>query len=493
MNRRQAKQARRIRQSASGLYKANRPYGGMKTYVVGNQFNADYNNNVSESDLNYIRSKSTALFANTPAIRNAIAEIADFSIGDAWLFKSLSTNPEYKVTVERFVNKQWIPLTELHTKLRLIVKAALRDGDVLVVLTESVDGTYPRIQLVPAYRIHNGKNEKTIKEGKYKGYTITKGVILNDFGDMIGYNIVNDDNTETRIDATNAILVKESDWINQVRGESAIKDCIGYWEDYNRTIQFELTGIQTAARLALIINAPSGQVDGLANYNDDNPFASSVTETAPNGDLVKVRQQSVRDSDSEVMVFDNSQGGGELKQVDTNRPTQNVQQFLDNLITHAMLSLRWPKEFSVNIDLGGADAKILIGKIQKRISEVQQIILFPVWQRIMQYVVAKAAKNKLIPNNDDWYMFEPTFPKSFVYEQFKDTKSDIELYKLGILTPQQMCEAEGYDYYDNIREKSKALKFAQDTAKQDGTNVTELIQSNPNWPIVPAAPQTPLK
>lgn len=476
---------------ASHLYNSSKTYRPLKSYIAFSQFNQDHNLNVNEYDLALIRSRARDLYANTPAIRNAIAEIADFAVGDAWLLKSTSQDKEYKDAVESFVNKNWIPLVEWHKTLRLAIKSVLRDGDFLFTLTKSADGTYPKIQLIPAHKIGNGKNlyNGTVEDGPYKGYNICKGVILNDNGEPIAYNLVNPNQPDQQISVLNCRLVSETDNIDQLRGESALKDCVNIWEDINTVISFELQGIKTAASKALIINAPTNQVAGLANMDDNNPLETTAVETTETGKTVSVKQSELRGG--EVIVFDNTQGGGEMKQVDTNRPTQNVQAFIEERVRHAMLCLRWPIEFSVNLDMSGATAKTTIQKIQRRIAEVQQMILLPVWRRVMPYVIAVAAKNGYIPRHVDWLKIEPTYPKSFSYEQLKDTKSDLEMYNKGILTATQICAAEGYDYKDNLTEKADELEFRNKLAAERNINPNDLVLITPNGNSTPPASPTP--
>lgn len=473
-----SKEKKSIQPKASGMYDSSIPYRRkLRTYVANNVYDKDHNINVSAADLSFIRSRARDLFANTPAIRNAVAEIADFAVSDAWEFKALSKDKEYNTRAEEFVNGNWNILNNIHQILRLIVKSVLRDGDVLVVLTESKDGTYPLIQMIPSHRIGNGSFSEKVEGGVFSGYKIIKGVIVDDNGNPIGYNIINGDKS-IQISTQNAFLVFETDEIEALRGESHLKNCINTWEDINTVINFELQGIKTAASKALIINAPAQTVASLSDDTDDNPLMSVSTETNSNGVEVEVRQSELRGG--EVLIFDNSQGGGEMKQVDTNRPTQNVQDFITNLVRHAMLSLRWPMEFSVNLDMGGATAKTIARKIDKRISEIQQVIIFPAWRRIMQYVVAKAAKNGYIPKNIEWYKFEPTYPKSYSYEQFKDTKSDLELYKLGILTASQICSQEGYNFELTLAKKAEELQKAHDLTDGMKVSFAELVQLTPN-------------
>jgi capsid protein len=483
------KQADKQKIKANGLYDSSRSYNRkLRTYVAYTQYNEDHDTNVTEWDLNLIRSRARDLFANTPAIRNAIAEIASYSVGDAWMLKSKTSDKQYNKQVENYINLNMIPLMNLHQALRILVKSVLRDGDVLMVLTASADGSYPTFQFIPAHKIAgNG----LVESGPYKGYEIVKGTIIDNFGKPIAYKIVNRNKPDQIVSVFNCQLASENDDFTQLRGESALKNCINTWEDINTVLAFELQGIKTASSKALIINAPSNQVDSLAEEDLENPLVSSVPETNSLGNSVGVKQSELRGG--EVIVFDNSQGGGEMKQVDTNRPTQNVQDFLTNLVRHAMLSLRWPMEFSVNLDMGGATAKTIGHKIDNRISEVQQTIILPIWNRMMKYAIAKAAKSGYIPYHEEWYKFEPTYPRSYSYDQFRDTKSNLELYKLGILTATQLAAAEGYDYQDTLEGKYNELKAAH--ALTDGQNVgfAELIQLTPNLnsAVIPEATPQP--
>lgn len=470
------------------MYDSAKPYKPLTAYTIFQQYDRDHIENVSESDLSLIRSRSRSLYANTPAIKNAISEQADYAVGDAWLLKSLSTDAEYVKSVEDYINNRWIPLSNLHEQLRLIVKSVLRDGDILLVLSKSSDGTWPVVQFIPAHKIRNGNTKFGVVDGGiYDGYTIENGCILNENGVPIAYNLVNADMPDTQISILNCKLVMEGDYIDQIRGEPALKDCINLWVDINTVNNFELQGIKTASSKALIINAPANQVAGLSGEDDDSPLISVTETTTASGGTTEVKSQTLRGG--EVIVFDNSQGNGEMKQVDTNRPSQNVQSYLENLVRHAMLSLRWPMEFSVNLDMGGATAKTIFEKVRKRVEEIQQMIVLPVWKRIMVYVISVAAKNGYIKSHKDWLMFEPTYPRLPGYDQLKDTRSNIELYKLGILTATQLASAEGYDYQANIDEKISELLYVNEQSKLNNVNPNQVVQSTPNG----NAPDQPVK
>lgn len=458
------------------IYESGLPTRTVTKLININQYNKSHDTNVSAYSADLLRSRARHLFANTPIIKSAISEIADFSIGSAFLFKSQSRNKQYKESVQRFVNN-WIKSEKLQKTLRLIIKAVIRDGDILVVLSKRDDG-YPIVRLISPHQIKNGKHTDRVKGGLYDGFQIQKGVITDSVGDVVAYNVVYEDESEIQIAESDCILVREDEWENQLRGDSALAPAISYFEDVNLVNKFELLGIQNAASIALIAKVPAAQVDNFSGYDGDAPLVDPVATSNSTGKELVVNEKTLRGG--QVLVFDDN-SNAEFKQLETSRPSQNVQAYIDNMISLAMNSLRWPKEFSVKINLGGTEGKMMAEKIRKRVSEIQDQIVYPVWHRIMMHVVAVATQKKLIPMDEDIFEFTSTYPKEFGIDYLKDTKADIELYRLGILTPQQLAEAQGYDFYENIEEKNEALKFAKMVADRDGTDYAQLIQNNPNY------------
>lgn len=463
--------------SASQLLDASRMVRKPHSYIVWNNFNNDHDFNVNEWDLALLRSRARDLFYNTGPVRSAISEMAYMAVGDGWLLKSNSGDLSYKKTVEDFI-KNWVTITEFHKTLLTLIKMYLRDGDCLVYLTTYKGGKYPKIKVIPAHKISNGRHPGVVADGPYKGLTISKGVIFNKEGEPVAYNVVNPGLEDVQISTVSCQLILENEESDQFRGISALRDSVIYWEDIRDIQSFETQGIKTSASKALIINAPTKTAIQLSE-DTDNPFVNHVTVNDENGQPKQVKQTELRGG--EVVIFDNSEGNGEMKQVDTNRPTQNVQEFVKELIRLAMCGLRWPMEFATHLDMGGATAKTLFPKVQERINEIQQIIVLPLWRRVMTYVIAKATKEGYLPLNNDWLKFEPTYPGEFCYEQLKDVKSDIELMKWGVISPQYVAEKYGFVNYEGLVGKYEWLKKAKELTGSDmDISPKDLVQLWPN-------------
>lgn len=466
------------RKQASQMLDASRSSRKPYTYIAYNQYNQDHDTNVNEWDLALVRSRSRDLFNNTPAVRSAISEMAWMSVSDGWLLKSNSTDLQYKKEVQDFINKSWIPITGFRKLLIAIVKTYLRDGDCLVYLTTYPNGKYPKIKVVPAHKIQNGRHNGVVIDGPYTGLTISKGVIINEIGEPVAYNIVNPNGKDIQISIRNSQLVLENDDVDQFRGIPALRDSVLYWEDIRAIQSFETQGIKSAASKALIINAPQQQAEALAT-DVNNPLVNEVPILSPDGTTKEIKEKELRGG--EVIIFDNSKGNGEIKQIDTTRPTQNVQEFLKEMVRLAMVGLRWPMEFSTHLDMGGATAKTVFPKVQERINEIQQMVILPIWNRIMLYVIAKATKEGYLSKSDDWMKIEPTYPGEFAYEQLKDVKSDIELLKLGIISPQYVAEKYGFIDYEGLEGKYRWLLKAKELSKStEPIKSSDLVQLWPN-------------
>jgi hypothetical protein len=221
----------------------------------------------------------------------------------------------------------------------------------------------------------------------------------------------------------------------------------------------------------------------LQNEYSDSPYTTTVTPTGSRALSVETLQGG------DTMIF-RPDSGAKLEVLNSNRPSTNTAQFLlDHVLRHAFLSLRWPIELAFDLNSRGATTKLVVAKAQRRIESRQTYTIYPVWKRIISYAIAKFIKNGNLPPNEQWYMFEPTYPRQFVLDNFKDVKSDLELYNKSFTTGTKIAAAYGYDYYQNLEEKAKELSKADEIAKKYGLNRNEIIMQTQQGNAV-AAPES---
>ena len=133
-------------------------------------------------------------------------------------------------------------------------------------------------------------------------------------------------------------------------------------------------------------------------------------------------------------------------------------------------------ELAFDLNSRGATTKLVVAMAQRRIEVLQAQVIYPIWKRIITYAVAKAVKAGALPQPpSDWYMLEPTYPRSFTLDNFRDVKADIDLYSKSWVTGTQVAESYGWDYKKNLRQKAEELAYAEELAQEFGLDRAELI------------------
>ena len=483
---------------ASGLYEASSPYRHReRTVYQAPIYSVDYSENVNSTDFSKILSQARDLYSNTPSIKNSIHEIADLAVGDAWYAKYKGTNQRYGEQAELFLER-WFEIPDLlnsnsgfQSILKQTVIDTLRDGDNIIVLTSTAKNEYPKIQVIPSHRIGSRDEDGKITKGQYKGFYQTNGVIHDINGVVIAFHILGSDPDKDRdVSARDALINFEREYSDQTRGVSALAAAIPIWQDLRDIQRWELLGIKHASNFAVQMYVPPEEIDDVAG--NDSEFMSVDEVSTPSGATKNINIETLQGGEVHVWRPDS---GAKLEVLDTKggRPGPNTSEYLQNhCIRQACLALRWPIELTYDMNSRGATTKLVISKAQRRIEDMQSRIIYPMWKRVITYVLAKAIKSGYIEGADDWYNFQPTYPRTLVFDSARETAADIELYKLGITTGTQLAAATGYSYKDNIEEKAKELAWANEVAAKYNINAGQLIQNTPNGNTV-ADPNTQME
>lgn len=455
-----------------------------RTIVNYTYHDVDFSKNVTDYDWRMLLDKGRQIYANIGGIKNAINEIADLSVGDGWAAKFNGEDSEWGRLIETWINDQWAPIADIRGNpwtlqkcLRLASISVDRDGDALCVLTETPGSTYPRISWIPAHRIGT-RAETVMPSGPYKGYSCSNGVISNDLGGVIAYNIMGNDSNgkdDYQISIFDSQLVYAAEYLDQGRGLTSLASAIRDFDEWNQIREFQVRQVKAATDQALQMTVPAEYIPDEAGEYGDSPDSRN---TLPISGSRGLQVEQLNGGTVQVWRPD---AGAKLEVLTSHNPTAEQQEFMvKTLLRNGFLSLRWPIELCYDLDSKGATTKLIVAKAQRRIEQNQMQVLYPIWKRIISYAVAKAIKYKIVPKpkiSNDWYKFEPMFPRSFSLDNYKDVKSDIEAYNRGWLTGTQIAANYGYDLESNLRQKSKELKLAQEIAKKDGTDPNVLLQT----------------
>lgn len=470
---------------ASGLYEGSYQFKKItRTIYVDNSFASDYHDNVSSGDWLTLLSRSRELYANLSPIASTIRELGRLSVGDAWQakFKGKDNKSAEKwaeqvesflqgwYVVGNYVGGQWT----FQQSLRNIVLSVLRDGDCFIVLTEDEFG-YPKYQLLPAHRVKGDKIEK----GPYKNLRIFNGVIVDKFGNPVAYNVCGaKEEDDVQISVRDMIHVYDPQWVDGRRGVPHIASAIPFWNEYKEIMESELRSVKALSNYALQMVLPEEQIrDAETGEYSDSPFSQRQTVTTADGEKVLYVEKS--QLGGEILMFKPTDGA-EIKPISFDRPSANTTQFLLSLVLrNCFASLDVPSEFAFQLDGGGAIVRNLAAKIQKKVEELQCHLIRPAWYRMIRYTIAKGIKNGYIAESPYWDKWQPTYPREFTVDNGRDTKADIELYKIGVYTGEILAAQYGYDYWENIQQKIREGQWAGE-AKAKGVDPSFVVQTTPN-------------
>lgn len=475
----------RVKPYSYSLYDGAYPTQNKPRVIYNLNSNTDtYSNNVTDWEWSILLSRARGVYANLGSVKSAINEMADYSIGDGWLPKFKGEDLGWGKEVEDWL-EEWFKLSDVRGQpwslpkcLKLAVVSTIRDGDCLMVLTNSTDGTYPKIQWIPADRI-GSRGKKILDSGQFQGYSVANGVIYNSYGAIVGYNIIveySDSKKDIQISVVDSQMVLDPEYIDQYRGLTGLASAICDWDDYKTIKSFEIKGIKAASNYALQMYVPKEHLDDYAgeNTNDKAPWE----QTKIPEDLTKTPRNTIVETlqGGEIPIW-TADSGAKLEVLESNRPSANTSDFLRNhVLRHAFLSIRWPIEMAYAMDGNNSLNKLTIAKAQRRIDGIQSTIVYPVWKRIIVYAVSKAIKSGYLKPNKDFYKWEPVYPREFVIDNYKDVKSDIDQYNKGWITGEQICAQNGTNLEMNYRTKAKELQLRDIISKEFNVNPNELVQ-----------------
>ncbi len=171
---------------------------------------------INDYDRLTLLSDSRKLYCNLGPVTGAINDKATYSIGRAWTAKFTGSDTEWGKKAEQWVNEVWYPVADARGsnydfKSDLFVSSVSidRDGEIFVYLTEGKDG-FPLIQLLPAHMIgqRDHQDGDRLTSGPYKGLKMIQGVITNDQGRPVAYNVLGETpDTDEQISARDLIQI----------------------------------------------------------------------------------------------------------------------------------------------------------------------------------------------------------------------------------------------------------------------------------------------
>lgn len=432
---------------------------------------------------------SRGLFSSMPDLGGALLSKASWCVGSAFSPIYTGRNKEWGEQVEEWLESQWYPVCnvlgqnyDFRTTLYLSCLGIDVDGSSGLLFTTTRSG-FPQVQLIPAHRIGSRFGEKEVKEGKFKGYPIYDGVIVNDNGKPIGYRILGDKKEEDVDVPVSALqLLFEPEWQDQLIGMSRIARSTLDFLDTQDVDEYTKRGLKIASTVGLIHTTEDGQADvgtNLLGVNEDSTTAvgdnNLTLEYTKGGDIFYLKANA----------------GEKIDTIYDNRPSQNSEGFLSRIQRRALYAVGWPVELLDPSALNGSAVRLIQDLARKSIS-TRQITLERRARLMVNYGVAKAMNAGLIPqNNEDWYTWSFTRGSVIQVDLGNEEQAQREAYKLGTTTLNSIASKHGEDWVEmreqQQRETEDLLMRAQELSTKFGITMDAalnlLSQRNPNQPI----------
>jgi capsid protein len=414
---------------------------------------------VNISDWLVLLSDSRKLYANLGPAKGAIDDKATFSIGRAWNAKSGAKNREWAKKAEEWVNEMWYPMADARggmfdfkTDLFLSSVSVDRDGEIYLLLTESPDG-WPLIQLLPAHMIGMRDSMKeTVESGPYRGLSIKQGIIFNEVGRAVAYNVLGATPDDDKVySARDLIQIFDPSWADQVRGFPCFMHALLDLKDL-RTVQgYEKIAAMLMSSIGLIEHNELGAPDPT---DPANMLTKQKNLLGPSF-IPEITSQT---STGVTTRFFRSGSGSKLEQLKSDRPGDAVSAFMDRLIRNACTGAGWPFELTWDSSkLGGANVRLLVARAERTVQD-RQDLLRPIARRVVGYAVAKAIKLGYLEPDEDWYKWGFSLPARMTTDYGRDAKADLADFQAGLTTLTQILEEQGIDLDAFIAERQAEIQ-----------------------------------
>lgn len=314
--------------------------------------------------------------------------------------------------------------------LRLESTAIDREGDILTILTTTVNG-YPQLQQVPWHQIGSRGNDGVLESGRYRGLRIYNGVILSKTNRAIAFRVLgeNPDGSEDRdIPSTAAQLTMDPRESDQIRGISAfapaIRDLISL-KDLGDDIQ---AASRMAAKIGLLVTNQQGMADPGEAYMQ---LPGNTGSCAPGLRLTPMQGGTIQ--------YLTANAGESIDQIDAKIPTEAQDRLQERLIRNALLAAQWPPEFGWDMSkMGGASARIILEQVN-RITSERHAYLAQMCKRRCAYAIARFIELGVLPpypganaNRGGAYQFRFTEPPRLTADSGYANRDAIEAYRAGM-------------------------------------------------------------
>lgn len=415
--------------------------------------------------------KSRTLYKNSPYIRGLIERIVTLAIGTGIHGCPASSSERYndaaRTSLEKWFRSPAIACPFRWRQIqRIIFRSVLIDGEVFVYLTRK--GGRSKIRILEAQTIGNGVAD--VMHGK------PDGIVMDADGDPVAYEYYPNQWTQEKITlgAESVVHIRFPDRCDLWRGVPLLHAIINTGHDIHDIIALEKAAVKDVSRRTDVIKTASGEIDAEQLYSSDAKFNRVQTTDASGSDTAQYYEK-VFGPEAKVLRI-----GDEYTPYEPKRPGPAWQGFMDFLSQLCCIGLNFPPSLLLPIRNQGADTRKDIG-IAERVVEGWQDDLVGHLEEIINWVQTEDIDFRRVVNAPtDYEALNWQFPKRLSVDYGRDSKSDREDVKMGMLTLREYYGREGLDWKCEIDQIVQEQAYIKASAEAVGLTPEDVMLKNPN-------------
>jgi capsid protein len=368
---------------------------------------------------------------NFPIVAGLLDRIAQYAC-HRLEYKAMTGDPKTNVEYERYFH-DWCSRADISGRLRLknlcqlAVRSYFRDGDMGFIMTKRNNEL--RLQPIEADRIGNPLHK--VPSEREMG-----GVIIGNDGQPLEYEIWNRSNTnqyskDHNESADNFIHFWRPIRFDQYRGVSPLAPVIPHCRDAYELIALEKAACKLQSSYTVFKHLKDPNSNSAQAAWDQKPTINSPANT----EIVGGKIQTV--TDAEDITFAPAQ----------TRPSGAFMQFHETIVRLIALGVNFPFGFCWNMgDFGGTSSRIELKQAERRIQDIQQMLVEIILNRVRDQVISMGIANKAIPAHAKWREGRFTFGAWLTADVGYQTNADLQLIQLGLKSKHQWGQENDNDF-----------------------------------------------
>lgn len=365
------------------------------------------------------------------------------------------------------------------------------DGDWFILFTEDANG-YPKFQFLESYRVGNrwgnsrmfinaGSNGQIVNQGEFEGARILNGIVYDDAGAPIGYNVLGSKPEFDKIySARDVMHVANPSWFSEGRPFPTIAYSVLDLYDVKETRNFEKIAQKMNSSIAVLEKTASGK----RNINDlPSPTDGSAPATTAQGFHVESLEGG--------MIRYIKSGTGELTAHESRRPGDSWLKFDRTILAGALYGMDWRLEmFDLSL-LSGAPVRgfqdNINQTIRRRHGDLKHYMLAANTWRLSKFI-----ERGDLEEDPDWDQWEAVQPREMTVDYKNSSQTYRDNIRAGIDNRWDACQRLNGDPEQSMRNEARWLQTRDRVAAEYGVDPRELgTLAQPGDPAPAASADSP--